>query len=116
MNNFRAGEGDHHDPAIHPDVVRRATERRGRLRVFDSLITPQTAHIVVDLQNGFMAPGQVAEIATARDIVPNVNRISAAVRHAGGLVVLSRTPSTMSPSRHGRRSSSISAARNAGSA
>ena len=34
-----------------------------------------------------MAPGQVAEIATAREIVPNVNRISAALRTAGGLVV-----------------------------
>jgi ureidoacrylate peracid hydrolase len=42
---------------------------------------------VVDLQNGFMAPGEVAEIATAREIVPNVNRISAALRQAGGLVV-----------------------------
>ena len=28
-----------HKPAIHPDVVRRATERRGGLRVFDSLIS-----------------------------------------------------------------------------
>ena len=76
-----------HNPAIHPDVVRRATERRGGLRVFDSLMSKRTAHIVVDLQNGFMAPGQVAEIPTAREIVPNVNRISAAVRAAGGLVV-----------------------------
>jgi len=76
-----------HIPAIRPDVLQRATERRGGLRVFDSLISRQTAHIVVDLQNGFMATGEVAEIATAREIVPNVNRISAAVRDAGGLVV-----------------------------
>ena len=76
-----------HKPIIHPDVVRRAHERRGRLRVFDSLTPERTAHIVVDLQNGFMAPGQVAEIATAREIVPNVNRISTALRAAGGLVV-----------------------------
>src|SRR6476469_6291193 len=76
-----------HIPVIHPAVARRATERRGSLRVFDSLISRQTAHVVVDLQNGFMAPGEVAEIATAREIVPNVNRISAAVRDAGGLVV-----------------------------
>jgi ureidoacrylate peracid hydrolase len=76
-----------HKAGIHPDVVRRAQERRGRLRVFDSLIPRRTAHIVVDLQNGFMAPGEVAEIATAREIVPNVNRISAALRDAGGLVV-----------------------------
>ncbi len=76
-----------HKTTIHPDVVRRATERRGQLRVFGSLIARQTAHVVVDLQNGFMAPGEVAEIGTAREIVPNVNRISAAVREAGGLVV-----------------------------
>jgi ureidoacrylate peracid hydrolase len=76
-----------HTPAIHPDVIRRAQERRGRLRVFDSLDPRRTAHIVVDLQNGFMAEGAVAEIAAAREIVPNVNRISAALRAAGGLVV-----------------------------
>jgi ureidoacrylate peracid hydrolase len=76
-----------HKPTIHPDVVRRAHERRGRLRVFDSLNPERTAHIVVDLQNGFMAPGQVDENATAREIVPNVNRISTALRAAGGLVV-----------------------------
>jgi ureidoacrylate peracid hydrolase len=76
-----------HEAAIDPEVVRRVTERRGGLRVFNSIICERTAHIVVDLQNGFMAPGQVAEIGTARDIVPNVNRISDAVRQTGGLVV-----------------------------
>src|SRR6516225_8261940 len=76
-----------HKTKLHPDVVSRAIQRRGRLRVFESLNPKRTAHIVVDLQNGFMAPGQVAEIAGARDIVPNVNRISAALRKAGGLVV-----------------------------
>ena len=76
-----------HRPAINPDVVRRVTERRGRLRVFDRLAPAKTAHVVVDLQNGFMAPGAVAEIAAARAIVPHVNRISAALRAAGGQVV-----------------------------
>jgi ureidoacrylate peracid hydrolase len=76
-----------HKAAINPEVIRRATERRGGLRVFNSIVCKRTAHIIVDLQNGFMAPGQVAEIATAREIVPNVNRISDAVRKAGGLVV-----------------------------
>ncbi len=76
-----------HKTAINPDVVRRVTEHRGSVRVFNSIVSERTAHIVVDLQNGFMAPGQVAEIATAREIVPNVNRISAAVRAAGGQVV-----------------------------
>jgi len=55
--------------------------------VFDGLQAERTAHVVVDLQNGFMAPGAVAEISTAREIVPNVNHISQALREAGGLVV-----------------------------
>jgi ureidoacrylate peracid hydrolase len=76
-----------HKPAINPDVVQRVTERRGGLRVFPSLDPARTAHVVVDLQNGFMAPGAVCEIATAREIVPTVNRISQALRDAGGLVV-----------------------------
>jgi ureidoacrylate peracid hydrolase len=76
-----------HEATINREVVRRVTERRGGLRVFDSIDCKRSAHIIVDLQNGFMAPGQVAEIATAREIVPNVNRISGAVRQAGGLVV-----------------------------
>ena len=76
-----------HRPVIHPDVVSRAQQRRGGLRVFDGLVPERTAHVVVDLQNGFMAPGAVAEIATAREIVPAVNRISAALRAAGGVVV-----------------------------
>lgn len=76
-----------HDPAISPAVLQRVIQRRGGLPVFGSLISEQTAHVVVDLQNGFMAPGVVAEIAEAREIVPNVNRISQALREAGGLVV-----------------------------
>ncbi len=76
-----------HNPSIHPDVARRARERRGQLRVFKTLVPERTAHVVVDLQNGFMARGAVAEIGNAREIVPNVNRISAALRRAGGLVV-----------------------------
>lgn len=75
-----------HEPALYPSVIERAIQRRGRVRVFDSLVSERTAHVVVDLQNGFMAPGAVAEIAVARDIVPNVNRISQALRAAGGLV------------------------------
>src|SRR5271155_1008376 len=76
-----------HNSAIYPAVIERVEQRRGKLRVFDSLVSKRTAHVVVDLQNGFMAPGAVAEIPCAREIVPTVNRISAALRDAGGLVV-----------------------------
>ena len=65
------------------DEVRERIRRGG---VFDRLVPRQTAHIVIDLQNGFMGEGQVMEVPTARAIVPNVNRISAALRAAGGTV------------------------------
>jgi ureidoacrylate peracid hydrolase len=76
-----------HGKAIYPSVTERVEQRRGGLGVFDRLDSRRTAHIVVDLQNGFMAPGAVAEIGEAREVVPVVNRISAALRAAGGLVV-----------------------------
>ncbi len=75
-----------HVSAIFPPVIDRIEQRRGGMRVFNRLNSKRTAHIVVDLQNGFMAPGAVAEIGEAREIVPAVNRISAALREAGGLV------------------------------
>ena len=39
-------------------AVERALARRGRLHPFDELDPARTALVVVDLQNGFMAPGQ----------------------------------------------------------
>jgi ureidoacrylate peracid hydrolase len=76
-----------HHSSVSPTVIRRVTERRGGLRVFDCMDPSRTAHVVVDLQNGFMAPGAICEIPTARQIVPTVNRISQALRESGGLVV-----------------------------
>lgn len=76
-----------HQIEIPAYALERIKERRGRFHQFESIDPVRTAHVVVDLQNGFMAPGQVAEIPTAREIVPNVNRISRAVRAAGGIVV-----------------------------
>jgi ureidoacrylate peracid hydrolase len=76
-----------HTIQIPQAAIDRVLSRRETLHVFTEIDPSRTAHIVVDLQNGFMAPGQPAEIAAARDIVPNVNRVSAALRAAGGLVV-----------------------------
>lgn len=47
----------------------------------------RTAHVVVDLQVGFMKEGAFAEIPVAREIVDNVNAVSGALRAAGGTVV-----------------------------
>lgn len=76
-----------HKIAISPVILERVIERRGRVHLFEAINPGRTALIVVDLQNGFMVPGQPAEIANAREIVPNVNRLASALREAGGTVV-----------------------------
>jgi ureidoacrylate peracid hydrolase len=76
-----------HKISIPSYVDERSMQRRGRVKIFDSIDPARTAHVVVDLQNSFMAPGAVSEIATAREIVPNVNSISAACRASGALNV-----------------------------
>ena len=76
-----------HKISIPSYVDERSMQRRGRVKIFDRIDPARTAHIVVDLQNGFMAPGAASEIATAREIVPNVNSISAACRSVGALNV-----------------------------
>jgi ureidoacrylate peracid hydrolase len=76
-----------HQAGIIDEIRERITRRRGGVAVFDRIVPRLTAHIVVDLQNGFMAPGQILETPMARTIVANVNRISASLRAAGGIVV-----------------------------
>jgi len=58
--------------------------RRARPRIFETIDPTRTAHVIVDMQNGYMAPGAAVEIPIAREIVSNVNDISRAVRAAGG--------------------------------
>jgi ureidoacrylate peracid hydrolase len=77
-----------HKFALPTNIIERVIARRGKEHVFDDFDPARTALVVVDLQNGFMLPGVAfAEIPEAREIVPNVNRLAAAVRAAGGLVV-----------------------------
>lgn len=76
-----------HRIALPDYVAERVRSRRGGEPAFASIAPKRTALVVVDLQNGFMAPGQPAEMPTARAIVPNVNRLAAATRAAGGTVV-----------------------------
>ncbi|KAH8688969.1 putative Peroxyureidoacrylate/ureidoacrylate amidohydrolase RutB [Talaromyces proteolyticus] len=46
----------------------------------------RTAHVVVDLQVGFMGEGALLEVPIARGIVENVNRVSRALRSAEGTI------------------------------
>ncbi len=61
--------------------------RRGQLHIYDSLEPARTALLVVDMQIAFVAEGAAIETPTAREIVPNINRLSGAAREAGALVV-----------------------------
>lgn len=73
-----------HRIALSADVAKMIEAQRGTLHPYQRLDLRHTAHIIVDLQNGFMEPGAPVEVPVAREIVPNVNRISAAVRASGG--------------------------------
>lgn len=76
-----------HKIEIPQYIVDRVTKLRGKLHAFDQLIGPSTALLVVDLQNVFMLPPYPTEVPFAREIVPNVNKLAAATRAAGGAVV-----------------------------
>ncbi|WP_319454117.1 MULTISPECIES: isochorismatase family cysteine hydrolase [unclassified Mycobacterium] len=77
-----------HDVEIPQWVVDRVIKRRGAEHVFTDLDPARTALIVIDMQNAFMLPGVAfVEIKTAPQIVPNINRLAAAMRAARGAVV-----------------------------
>jgi len=75
----------------HAAIIDDLAASRGAHRtILDGLDPARTAHIVVDLQNGFMEPGAPVEVPTARGIVGNVNRISRALHDAGGVNIFLR--------------------------
>jgi ureidoacrylate peracid hydrolase len=76
-----------HKLAIPPELVERVTKRAGRPHPFDVMDAGRTAFVVIDMQNYFMKPSFMGEVARARDIVPNVNQMAAALRARGGHVV-----------------------------
>jgi ureidoacrylate peracid hydrolase len=69
------------------DLVERAVYRRGRLAVFDRIAARNTALLVIDMQNAWLAPGAPFETPAARAIVPAINRLADALRRRGGAVI-----------------------------
>jgi ureidoacrylate peracid hydrolase len=76
-----------HRVALPAYVAERIAQRRASPHPFERIDPDRTALVVVDLQNGVMAPGQPAEMPVARAVVPNVNRLAEARRKAGGMVI-----------------------------
>jgi ureidoacrylate peracid hydrolase len=81
-----------HKVAIAQSVIDRVVARRGRAHCHDDLDPAATALVVVDMQNAFLMEGVGHSVCPeAREIVPNINRLAAAVRRTGGLVVWIKT-------------------------
>lgn len=69
------------------DLVEQIIARRGALHCYDHLEPANTALVVVDMQHGFLQEGWPTALASARTIVPTINRLARALRDAGGEVV-----------------------------
>lgn len=76
-----------HRTQIRQEIVERVLARRGRLHLFETFAPAETALIVIDMQNTFVAQGAAAEVPAARAIVPELNRVTTALRTAGVAVI-----------------------------
>jgi nicotinamidase-related amidase len=71
-----------------------AIERGRALNDFPAVPAGRTVLVNIDMQNVFVGEGQVFASTHARDIVPAVNRLAAAVRAKGWPVIWTRTTHT----------------------
>ena len=76
-----------HNTAIFPEIMQRIAERRGEPHLFNHLVPARTALVVVDMQNCWVMEGQPGYSPYCPAIVPNINRLAAATRQAGGTVI-----------------------------
>ncbi len=72
---------------ISQHIIDRVVARRGRLHLFDKIDASRTALVVIDMQKTFCEPGSPAEVASSREIIEPINRLSATLREAGGKVI-----------------------------
>ncbi|MEG1767798.1 MAG: isochorismatase family cysteine hydrolase [Comamonas sp.] len=75
-----------HDSQLDPVIKARFTALKGgREFAFTRLDPARTAHLVVDMQNGFVEAGALLEVPQARNVVGNINAVSQALRARGGV-------------------------------
>ena len=72
-------------------VKERLARIRGDLRLYTDLRPAETAFVVIDMQNAFVAEGGVIEVPAAREIIPAINRMAAACREIGAPVIWIRS-------------------------
>ncbi len=79
-----------HDVDHNAILDKLAAARGGVRNVFGSIDPRRSAHLIVDMQNGFMEEGAPVEVPAARGVVEQINAISRAMRAAGGLNIFLR--------------------------
>ncbi|MDB5529923.1 MAG: hypothetical protein JWR51_3026 [Devosia sp.] len=79
-----------HQVSIPQHIIDRVRAVRGRDHIFDHIDMSKTAHVIVDMQVGFVAEGAPIEVPMTRQISDTINTISRAVRQGGGVNVFTR--------------------------
>jgi nicotinamidase-related amidase len=79
---------------LSKDLMAAAIADRGKVHPWDAIPVARAALIVIDMQNYFVAPDAQGEAETARDIVPAINRLAAALRERGGHVIWMQNTTT----------------------
>ena len=72
-------------------VKERLARIRGELRLYTELQPTETAFVVIDMQNAFVAEGGVIEVPASREIIPVINRMAAECRALGVPVIWIRS-------------------------
>ncbi len=80
-----------HKYSVSEHVRERVLRRQGKPFALEQIDPSHSALVVVDMQNHFVAEGFPGEIPVAREIVPAINRMAAAMRVAGGAVAWIQT-------------------------
>lgn len=82
-----------HKYAVPESIRARVIKLQGKPFALDRIDAARAALVVVDMQNYYMAEGYPNPAPVAQAIVPNINRMAAALRAAGGKVVWIQTDS-----------------------
>ncbi len=70
-----------------PQILQdRVAARSGRVHPYDAIDPARAALLVIDMQNYFVSPDYQGEVAMAREVVPAINALAAALRTRGGHV------------------------------
>ena len=79
-----------HKISIPSYAIEAARRRRPSLHVFNEIVPARTAVLVIDMQVGFVQPGEIAGNQHALDVVSNINSLTREARQQGATIVYLR--------------------------